>query len=283
MNLDFTAVDVETANRQRGSICAVGLSKVRNGLILQSASWLVDPPGGRTFEAVNVSRNGITAVDIGAALSWAESLTAIMDFCDEDVIAHHSMFDIQALSHACQLSGLPTPGFTSIDTQALAKAFLPNQKAGLEDVSGSLGLPEFKHHDAEADAVACARIVIELALRHGGLDRLLSSVPLIVTPPSEHARLASRVTVILPSWIRKKIEEMPYSHENHNAWLDLVLAHPDGRAQEGTPCIGCGSPIEKRTNFKYKDRHCCPKCSDKLKKSAKRYADSLGLTQPLYP
>lgn len=283
MKLDFTVIDVETANHQRGSICSVGLSKVRNGLILQSKSWLVDPPGGRIFKVVNVRKNGIRAADIDAALSWPESLKAIMDFCEGDVIAHHSMFDVQALSHACELSGLPTPALTSIDTQTLANAFLPGQKVGLDEVSRSLGLPAFKHHDAEADAIACARVLIELAVRHGGLDNLLSSVPLIATPSSDHAHLVPRATLNLPSWITKKIEENPYSHENHNAWLDFVLAHPDGRAVEGTPCIRCGSPIDKRTNYKFKDRHCCPKCSDKLKKSAKRYADSLRLGQRLKP
>lgn len=275
MRLDFTALDVETANRERGSICAVGLSKVRDGQILRSTSWLVDPPGGRTFETMNTRKHGITAADLDAALTWEESLTALLNFAEGDMIAHHSLFDMQALSQACDLSDLKEPILTSIDTQALAKNFLPCKDFGLKDVARSLALPPFKHHNAEEDAVTCARILIELARSQGGLNQLLSSSP-IARSGAPAVRSLARASGDLHPWIRQKIEENPYSPEEHNFWLDLVLAHPDGRAAEGTPCIECGSAIDKRTNFKFKDRHCCAKCSDKLKKRAKRYAESLG-------
>jgi len=42
--LDFTAIDFETANGFRGSPCAVGLSKVRGGVVVEEASWLMRPP-----------------------------------------------------------------------------------------------------------------------------------------------------------------------------------------------------------------------------------------------
>lgn len=32
--LDFVAVDVETANRKRGSVCSIGLARVRDGVII---------------------------------------------------------------------------------------------------------------------------------------------------------------------------------------------------------------------------------------------------------
>jgi DNA polymerase III subunit epsilon len=276
MRLDFTALDVETANSGRGSICAVGLAKVRDGQIVRSMSWLVEPPGGRIFETMNTRRHGITAADLDAAIPWEESLTALLNFAEEDVFAHHSMFDMQALSQACELSALRAPILTSIDTQALAKSLLPIKNFGLKDVARALALPRFKHHDAEEDAVTCARILIELARSQGGLNQLLLSSPAAKEGAPETIRCLARASSELHPWIRKKIEENPYSAAEHNSWLDLVLRHPEGRAIEGTPCIECGSAIDKRTNFKFKDRHCCAKCADKLKKRAKRYAASLG-------
>ncbi|HEY8295919.1 MAG TPA: exonuclease, partial [Micrococcaceae bacterium] len=46
MGLEFTAIDFETANGFRGSPCAVGLSKVREGRIVDEAFWLMRPPAG---------------------------------------------------------------------------------------------------------------------------------------------------------------------------------------------------------------------------------------------
>lgn len=274
MQIDFTAIDVETANSKPGAICAVGLSRVRNGQIVLSTSWLVDPPGGRIFEAGNVRTHGIEEHDMHKAITWDEALTRMKDFIKGDLIAHHSAFDIRALVHACQLSGLQVPLLTSIDTLVLAKALLPNQKHGLQDVSASLGVPPFQHHDAQADAVACAGILIKLAERLGGLAQLRASHPEAENRLSSHSSI-SLTNIDLPTWIKEKVEAHPYARENHNAWLDLVLAHPAGRALEGTPCIGCGTPIGKKTNFKYKDRHCCVKCSEKFKKRAIKYADWL--------
>ena len=43
-DLDFVAVDFETANGKRESACAVGVAVVRNGRVQSSDSWLVKPP-----------------------------------------------------------------------------------------------------------------------------------------------------------------------------------------------------------------------------------------------
>jgi len=35
MGFDFTAIDFETANHHRGSPCAVGLARVRDGVVVE--------------------------------------------------------------------------------------------------------------------------------------------------------------------------------------------------------------------------------------------------------
>ena len=42
-NLTFNAIDVETANRTRASICQIGIAQVKVGKIKQAASFLVNP------------------------------------------------------------------------------------------------------------------------------------------------------------------------------------------------------------------------------------------------
>ena len=42
-NLTFNAIDVETANRTRASICQIGIAQVQVGKIKRAASFLVNP------------------------------------------------------------------------------------------------------------------------------------------------------------------------------------------------------------------------------------------------
>ena len=41
--IDFVALDLETANTTRSSICQIGLTEVIDGVIQPSRSWLVKP------------------------------------------------------------------------------------------------------------------------------------------------------------------------------------------------------------------------------------------------
>ena len=41
--LNFIAIDFETATGKRASICEVGICVVRNGEIIETKSWLVQP------------------------------------------------------------------------------------------------------------------------------------------------------------------------------------------------------------------------------------------------
>lgn len=62
MSLDFTAVDFATASSQPGSVCAVGLVKVRDGQVTAKSGGLVRPPGGLgEFTEYQTSLHGITA------------------------------------------------------------------------------------------------------------------------------------------------------------------------------------------------------------------------------
>ena len=76
--LDFTAVDVETANDNWGSICQIGAVRFRDGQETASQSWLCTPPPGlEHFADINVSIHGITADDVKGAPAFALSLIHI--------------------------------------------------------------------------------------------------------------------------------------------------------------------------------------------------------------
>lgn len=59
MPLNFVAVDFETANFDRGSVCAVGLTRVADGVVDPSITFYVAPPTGPGF--TNSHIHGIEA------------------------------------------------------------------------------------------------------------------------------------------------------------------------------------------------------------------------------
>lgn len=61
-------------------------------------------------------------------------------------------------------------------------------------------------------------------------------------------------------------------------WRDEILAHPDGRAVGGEPCVLCGQPVPPNTHFKHRDRHVCSsRCNTNL---ARRFTRMLASPKP---
>lgn len=69
--MDFTAIDFETANASRASICAVGLVRVENGEAVEQFHRLVNPQC--SFNFYNTAVHGITAFDVRDARASAMS------------------------------------------------------------------------------------------------------------------------------------------------------------------------------------------------------------------
>ena len=70
-NLTFNAIDVETANRTRASICQIGIAQVQVGKIKRAASFLVNPE--EPFESFQINLHGINE----EAVSEAETMLSI--------------------------------------------------------------------------------------------------------------------------------------------------------------------------------------------------------------
>ncbi len=193
--LDFTAIDFETANSKRGSVCAVGLAKVRNGVVVDTASWLIKPPPGvHEFVPRNIEVHGIRPADVRMAPTWRESLQRIMAFTGDDrFVAHNASFDRSVLHGACAESGLPAPDNTFSCSVDLVRRLLDLEVNKLPHVARALGLGEFKHHDAGSDAAICASAVVAIARQHA-LHSLDALWPATVTPPGGSSRYARTLT-----------------------------------------------------------------------------------------
>lgn len=168
MPVDFTAIDFETANSHPSSACAVGLVRVRDGAVVERADWLIKPPESHgAFLPFNVKIHGITPEMVADARAWAEQLVELRDFIGDDVaVAHNASFDMGVIKAACAEAIAPIPRLRYMcSVQVSRKTYeIPSHRLPL--AAAAAGFGEFSHHDALADAEACAAIISDAARRH---------------------------------------------------------------------------------------------------------------------
>lgn len=181
MSLDFLAIDFETANPKRASVCQIGLAKVRDGKVIKTACLPVRPPAGFTnFHERNIAVHGLTPRSIYGASGWPEILERLTVFAgDLPLVAHNAAFEKSVIVQASEAEGLTAPDFTYMCSVKMARHVVPGLGSyRLNLVSEHLGLPAFAHHDAGDDAVACANLVMALA-DHAGSTELGAMLPAI--------------------------------------------------------------------------------------------------------
>lgn len=170
--LNFTVIDVETANSQRGSICAVGMTQVRDGKITRACEWHVQPPtGADSFDPRNVAIHGITPAMVKKANTWEGSLEAIETLAESfPLVAYNAAFDKSAIHEASRLSALAAPPNDFLCALVLSKRLMTMEKYSLPFVAAELGVDPFDHHSPGADSAACAQVVLALANQYDLTD-----------------------------------------------------------------------------------------------------------------
>ncbi|APZ34059.1 DNA polymerase III subunit epsilon [Microbacterium aurum] len=172
MALDFTAIDFETANNSSASACAVGLTRVRDGRVVATAGWLIKPPAGhdRFFE-LNIGIHGIGPADVVDAADWTTQLADLTAFIGDDVlVAHNAGFDMTVLRRACEVTDAECPPYRYVCSLQVSRKTYDLASYRLPLVAAAAGFLDFAHHDATADALACAHIMIDAAHRAGAQD-----------------------------------------------------------------------------------------------------------------
>lgn len=161
-NLNFIAIDFETATGYRHSVCEVGICVVMHGEIIDTRSWLVRPPQNYYWHQ-NVAIHGIRPSDTEDAPDfpqvWEEIERLYLDDIDT-FVAHNATFDRSCLNKTAELYGIHLPKIyweCSLQTARRVYCFRQNSLGAL---CSRLGIPEGKHHRAGDDAEMCARLYI---------------------------------------------------------------------------------------------------------------------------
>src|ERR1700741_479463 len=104
IELDFVAIDVETASSHRHSICQFGAVGFKDGREVFADEWLIDPKG--TFDQINTSIHGIPAAPVRARPCFAKSHPRMASIIGDRLVVSHSLFDKNAVAEAWALHRL---------------------------------------------------------------------------------------------------------------------------------------------------------------------------------
>lgn len=175
-SLRFAALDFETADYGRDSACALSIVIVENDVIIDTWTKLIRPPR-RDFCFTYL--HGIAWEHVRDEPSFGElwgeitSKLAGVSF----VAAHNASFDRSVLRACCEAAALAPVNLTFVCTVKAARSIWGFYPTTLADVCRQLQIP-LRHHDAESDARACARILLAARERGHAYDRVLTTCAL---------------------------------------------------------------------------------------------------------
>ena len=159
--LTFNAIDVETANADRSSICQIGIVHVHDGEIEDRWQTLVNPEDW--FDPWNVSIHGIGEDDVRDSPTLPEIRAELRARLRGSVLVSHTSFDRVAFERAMTRYDLEQLQVTWLDSAKIARRAWPDQYGrrdyGLKNIARDLDIA-FRHHDALEDARAAAEIVL---------------------------------------------------------------------------------------------------------------------------
>lgn len=160
---DFAAIDFETANSERSSVCSVGIVIVKNGVIKDTFYSLVNPePNYYNYFCTQV--HGLTQKDTENAPSFPEVWKLIEPLIDGlPLVAHNARFDSSCLKAVFRTYQMDYPNYVFYDTLSKSRQVLPGlENHKLPTVAKACGYNLESHHHALADAEACAWIAREI-------------------------------------------------------------------------------------------------------------------------
>ena len=155
--LNFIAIDFETANSSRASICEAGICVVRDGSVQETRSWLVRPQGN-VYNYWNTKIHGIRPEDTENSPEFPEVWIEISKYFKEIpvLVAHNAAFDIGCICYALELYGMEKPEVSYYCSLRAARKLYSFERNSLDYLCDRFE----QHHRAGDDAEMCARLFL---------------------------------------------------------------------------------------------------------------------------
>lgn len=158
----FVAIDFETMEYYRASVCSLAIAVIENNKIVKKFYSTICPPS-KNEEYHCVKTHGLHYRDVKNSPDFPtvwEKIDKIIDGCP--LIAHNAPFERSCINACNELFGTNNE-YYYIDTIKLSKKYLKNlENYKLDTVCESIKHDLKNHHCAEDDAIAAAKIFIKL-------------------------------------------------------------------------------------------------------------------------
>ena len=162
LNGNFAAIDFETANNERSSVCSVGLVIVRGGEIVDRFYSLIKPePEYYNYWCSRV--HGLCAADTENAPVFPEVWRQIEPKIEGlPLVAHNKAFDESCLKAVFRVYQMDYPDYEFHCTCVAARRHWRGESNTLDVAAARCGYDLKSHHNALADAEACAAIALQI-------------------------------------------------------------------------------------------------------------------------
>lgn len=160
-NMDFVAIDFETANYSRESACSVGLVKFSGGEKVDEFYSLVRPP--RLYVRPDFTDiHHLTADDLRDAPKFFEVWqNGAKDFIGSlPLVAHNAGFDMGVLKATLSHYEIDVPQYRYFDSLEVSRKVWRHLEHHALTALGKYFAIEYDAHNALSDAETCAKIIM---------------------------------------------------------------------------------------------------------------------------
>ena len=160
--LNFAAIDFETANNERSSVCSVGIVIVRDGKIVDKFYSLIKPePEYYNYWCSQV--HGLSLDDTMEAPVFPDVWAQIEPMIEGlPLVAHNKAFDESCLKAVFRVYQMDYPDYEFHCTCIASRKVWPEGHHNLDIIAARCGDDSENHHHALADAEACAAIALQI-------------------------------------------------------------------------------------------------------------------------
>lgn len=158
-DIDFVAIDFETATGNYNSACSLGIAVVRDLEVAETWYHTFQPPYNY-YEEGNIYVHGITPAMTLDEKPFDDFWEDIAPFFQRKnlILAHNARFDTSVLRKSLK-SEEKVPNFRYADTLNMVKNIVPGRH-GLDACCDYFGITLDHHHNGLEDAIACAQVAI---------------------------------------------------------------------------------------------------------------------------
>lgn len=159
---DALVIDFETATEQNNSACSIGLALISGTEIVKTESYLIQPPNNE-YRTANINIHSITPKDTENEPFFDEIWEKIKRYfqSSEYITAYNARFDMSVLKCTLELYKIDDIDFEYFDAIPFSSKVCGSGDKKLNQRCETLGIELNNHHDALADTVAAAEVIIK--------------------------------------------------------------------------------------------------------------------------